>query len=116
MVLVLNTKETTMKKSSKNKPSEKSPIKKAKPSVVKSSAPNTDVVPSPKSHTKQGILINLLQGSKGATVDEMVQATGWQRHSVQGMMFGVLKKKLGLTITSEKQQRGRVYRIGGTGK
>jgi hypothetical protein len=41
----------------------------------------------------------------------MVKATGWQRHSVRGVMSGVLKKKLGLTITSMKDEHGRIYRI-----
>lgn len=105
-----------MTKSSKNKPSAKTAAKKAKPSISKAPLPSLDAAALPKSHTKQGIMINLLQGGKGATVDEMVEATGWQRHSVQGVMSGVLKKKLGLSITSEKEQRGRVYRIGGAGK
>lgn len=94
------------------------PAKKVVGAATKAAAlkPKPDTTPAAKSHTKQGILVNLLQGSKGATVDEMVEATGWQRHSVQGVMSGVLKKKLGLAITSEKEQRGRVYRIGGVGK
>lgn len=78
--------------------------------------PKPNAAPAAKSHTKQAILIGLLESSRGATVDEMVEATGWQRHSVQGVMSGVLKKRLGLAIISEKEQRGRVYRIGGTGK
>ena len=42
----------------------------------------------------------------------MVAATGWQAHSVRGAMSATLKKKLGLTITSEKiEGRSRVYRI-----
>lgn len=103
-----------MKKSPKSKPSAKATNKKVK--AAKATSPSPDAAALPKSHTKQGIMINLLQGSKGATVDEMVEATGWQRHSVQGVMSGVLKKKLGLTISSEKEQRGRVYRIGGACK
>jgi hypothetical protein len=43
----------------------------------------------------------------------MVAATGWQSHTVRGAMAGALKKRLGLTITSEKEERGRVYRIAG---
>lgn len=86
------------------------PVKKGIVAATKAAASQRkpDTAPAVKSHTKQGILINLLQGSKGATVDEMVEATGWQRHSVQGVMSGVLKKKLGLAIISEKEQRGRV--------
>ncbi len=48
----------------------------------------------------------------GATIEEIVEATGWQAHSVRGAISGALKKKLGLAVTSEKvQARGRVYRI-----
>jgi hypothetical protein len=50
---------------------------------------------------------------KGATIDEMVAATGWQSHTVRGAMAGALKKRLGLTIASEKEEGGRVYRIVG---
>ena len=41
----------------------------------------------------------------------MMEATGWQAHSVRGAMSGSVKKALGLTITSEKTQTGRIYRI-----
>jgi hypothetical protein len=62
--------------------------------------------------TKQALLIDLLKRKDGATIDELVQATGWQAHSVRGAISGTLKKKLGLAVTSEKVEgRGRVYRI-----
>ena len=57
--------------------------------------------------------MELLRHAKGASIAEMVKATGWQAHSVRGAMFGVLKKRLGLTITSTKEERGRVYRVAG---
>ena len=50
--------------------------------------------------SKQAKLVELLRQAKGASLNDMVKATGWQRHSVRGVMSGVLKKKLGLTITS----------------
>ena len=61
--------------------------------------------------SKQAMMIKLLKRPGGATIDEMAKATGWQRHSVRGVMSGVLKKRLELSITSEKEERGRVYRI-----
>jgi hypothetical protein len=62
--------------------------------------------------TKQDMLITMLRAPEGATIAEIVAATGWQAHSARGAMSGVLKKKLGLTITSEKvTDRGRTYRI-----
>ena len=68
--------------------------------------------PTPeKKESKQAILINLLQSPTGATVHELAAATNWQKHSVHGVMSGVLKKKLGLAITSSTEERGLVYRI-----
>ena len=61
--------------------------------------------------SKQNQVIAMLQRPEGATVDEVVSATGWQRHTVRGLFSGTLKKKLGLTLTSAKEERGRVYRI-----
>ncbi len=62
--------------------------------------------------TKQALLIDLLKRKNGAAIDEAVEATGWQPHSVRGAISGVLKKKLGLTVISATVEgRGRVYRI-----
>lgn len=87
---------------------------------------NTDQTAAPKSKgkhpaavrakTKQAELIDLLKRKKGATIDELVKAIGWQPHSVRGAISGVIKKKLGLTVASETiGKRGRVYRIVGQG-
>lgn len=71
--------------------------------------------PSPKaagSGTKQSLLVDLLSRRQGATVSEVVKATGWQPHSVRGAISGSLKKKLRLRVVSEKVEgRGRVYRV-----
>ena len=49
---------------------------------------------------------------EGATIAEVVAVTGWQPHTVRGALAGALKKRLGLTIDSEKVEgRGRVYRL-----
>jgi hypothetical protein len=61
--------------------------------------------------SKQDEVIAMLRRPEGATVDEVASATGWQRHTVHGVFSGTLKKKLGLTIVSAKEERGRVYRI-----
>ena len=64
--------------------------------------------------TKQALLIGLLKRKTGATIADLVHATGWHAHSVRGAISGTLKKKLGLTVTSEPiEKRGRVYRIVG---
>ncbi len=65
----------------------------------------------PREGTKQATLIAMLRAPNGATIAEIMAATGWQSHTVRGAMSGALKKKLGLNITSEKEEgRGRVYR------
>jgi len=64
-----------------------------------------------KRPSKQDAVIGMLRRPEGATVDEVVSATGWQRHTVRGVFSGTLKKKLGLTVASAKEERGPVYRI-----
>ena len=77
----------------------------------------TELEPAPKARTpregtKQATLIAMLRTPDGATVEEIMAATGWQSHTVRGAMAGALKKKLGLEVTSEKVEvRGRVYRL-----
>jgi predicted ArsR family transcriptional regulator len=61
--------------------------------------------------TKQQRLIELLKRPQGATIAQLAKALGWQKHTVRGTISGALKKRLGLTITSEKEDAGRVYRI-----
>ena len=54
----------------------------------------------------------MLRAPGGATIAEIVAATGWQPHTVRGAMAGALKKKLGLEVASEKiDGRGRVYSL-----
>ena len=67
---------------------------------------------TPREGTKHATLIAMLRAPDGATIEEIMAATGWQSHTVRGAMAGALKKKLGLTVTSEKvTDRGRVYHI-----
>jgi hypothetical protein len=61
--------------------------------------------------TKQALVIDMLKRPEGATIAEIVEATGWQSHTVRGAMAGALKRKLGLVINSEKDDaRGRIYK------
>ncbi|HBS50827.1 MAG TPA: hypothetical protein DEA05_12440 [Rhodobacteraceae bacterium] len=77
--------------------------------------PTEDAAPktrTPREGTKQATLIAMLRAPDGATIAEIMAATGWQSHTVRGAMSGALKKKLGLEVTSEKiDDRGRVYKI-----
>ncbi len=66
--------------------------------------------------TKSATVIALLSRPRGATLDEMMKATGWQSHSVRGFLAGTVKKKLGNSITFEAGDKGRAYRIAAEAK
>lgn len=62
--------------------------------------------------TKQAQIIALIQRPEGASIVEIVEATGWLAHSARGLISGGLKKKLNLPITSAKVAgRGTVYKL-----
>ena len=62
--------------------------------------------------SKQALMIEMLKRPEGATIAQIMHETGWLAHTCRGAMAGALKKKLGLTITSEKSEGGaRTYRI-----
>lgn len=66
--------------------------------AIAASAPETAKAPN-QSKTEQAL--KLLRRKRGATIAELQTATGWQAHSVRGFLSGTIKKKLGLTLTSE---------------
>ncbi|MGJ4927484.1 DUF3489 domain-containing protein [Bradyrhizobium sp. HKCCYLRH3095] len=87
------------KKASKSKPAARKQANPKKPGA-------------PRENSKQAQLIKLLERSQGASLDEIVKALDWQAHTVRGAIAGALKKKLGLDVKSEKdERRGRVYYI-----
>ncbi len=62
-----------------------------------------------KTPSKQARLLDLLGKPEGATLHQLMDATGWQSHSVRGFISGFIKKKRGLTIVSEKREGVRFY-------
>ena|SRR6202521_5334795 len=62
--------------------------------------------------TKAAKVLDLLKRSGGATLAEIMKATGWQAHSVRGFISGTLGKKMGLKVASAKAEDGeRTYSI-----
>jgi hypothetical protein len=82
-------------------------------------------IPPPKPHvsqsrtvgsqgqSKQDRVVAMLRQKEGTTISAVMKTTGWQKHSVHGFLAGVVRKKLGLTLISEKSDGKRVYRIAG---
>ena len=67
---------------------------------------------SKPSTTKSETVLKLLRSSKGASIQAMMEATGWRAHSVRGFLSATVKKKLGLTLASETGNEGvRRYKV-----
>jgi len=67
---------------------------------------------TPGHGSKTALVISLLEKSKGASLAELMKATGWQAHSVRGFLSGTLRKKMGLKVESAKRGDGeRVYSV-----
>ena len=83
-------------------------------SSKKAAAPSAKATSSgrPNPDSKQDRVVALLQQPRGATLDVLVNATGWQKHSVRGFLAGTVRKKLKLPLISEKVDGIRTYRIG----
>lgn len=63
--------------------------------------------------SKQSQLLTMLRSSSGATIEQMTGATGWQAHSVRGVISGVLRKRLNLNVVCTPDTAGgaRIYRV-----
>lgn len=62
--------------------------------------------------SKTEIVLKKLRLARGATVAQIMEATGWQAHSVRGFLSAVVRKKRGLDLTREIGKDGQCrYRI-----
>jgi hypothetical protein len=71
--------------------------------------------PTPRAGTKQATMIEMLKRPKGATVEQIAAATGWQHHTIRGAISGALKKKLGLTVEATRTREISPERTGAKG-
>jgi Protein of unknown function (DUF3489) len=83
----------------------------AKPSPLAMASPSRPH--KADSGSKQSRVIAMLQSPAGATIAAMMEATGWQQHSVRGFLAGVVRKRLKLKLGSKKLDGIRVYQIAG---
>ena len=63
--------------------------------------------------SKQAQVIEMLMKPEGTTIDDIMQTTDWQQHSVRGFLAGIVRKKLRLTLISEAAEAGRIYKVTG---
>jgi len=62
--------------------------------------------------SKTATILDLLKRPSGATLKDVMKATGWLPHSVRGFLSGTVGKKMGLTLTSTKGDEGeRIYSV-----
>jgi hypothetical protein len=70
---------------------------------------------TPRAGTKQALMIKLLKRPEGATIEQIAEATGWQKHTIRGAISGALKKKLGLTIEATRTREVGPNKTGARG-
>ena len=92
----------------------------AAPSTARASKKATSTKKAPQAQkkalsvrtgSKTAKLLNLLKRPDGATLQQLIRASGWQAHSVRGFLSGQVRKKMGLPLRSSERDGERVYAI-----
>ena len=82
--------------------------------MTKKTSKSTSKTIKAKSEPKSAQIVSLLQHQNGASIPELMKATGWQAHSVRGFISGTLKRKQGLVVNSAVEEgKDRRYVIVG---
>ncbi len=88
------------------------PSKDPKPRAEPAWVGKADAGINTRNNTKASQILALLKRAKGATLAEMMKATGWQVHSVRGFLSGTVKKRLGLLLSADQTEgKNRRYKI-----
>jgi hypothetical protein len=83
-----------------------------KPSLPKKAPKAAKKADAAREGSKTARVLDLLKRPEGATLKELMKATGWQPHSVRGFLSGAVGKKMGLTVASSKGKEGeRSYSV-----
>ena len=105
------TKKSTSPARSSSKSAPNAAATKPLPEPAQPTAPRSGGAAKKIATSKQAQVIAMLQSASGATIAAMMEATGWQQHSVRGFLAGVVRKKLKLKLSSMKVDGIRVYCI-----
>jgi hypothetical protein len=71
---------------------------------------------APRSGSKLAQVIDLLQRDRGATIDELIAATGWLAHTTRAALTGLRKRGYAVAINRSDNDRGSFYRIKAEGE
>jgi len=66
---------------------------------------------TPRGGSKLAQVIELLQRDQGATIDELIAATGWLAHTTRAALTGLRKRGYAVSIDRSDHERGSLYRI-----
>jgi hypothetical protein len=92
------------------KPSKAKRAKAKKP--AKGKRAKAKAAPAQRADSKQARFIAAMRTAKGMSITEAAKAFDWQQHTVRGAIAGAIKKRLGLKVEAEQdEKRGTVYRI-----